>query len=143
PGVLGILLPKAEGPEQVLVAAATGKPVWPVVESAQGLAQIPGMARVAGVERLTSGGLDLALDLGLAAGTGAAERILDQARYALLLHSRLAGLAPPLESIYPRIDDSQGLTRFARDAGDMGFSGMLCIHPKQVAVVHAALAPSE
>ncbi|WP_263143449.1 CoA ester lyase [Pseudomonas sp. RIT-PI-AD] len=142
PGVDGILLPKAESVEQVVRAAAIGKPLWPIVESARGLQELPAMARAAGVERLTFGGLDLGVDLGLAAGSAAAERILDQARFVLLLQSRLAGLAQPLDTVFPRIDDEAGLTRFARDAGAMGFAGMLCIHPKQVAVVHAALAPS-
>lgn len=142
PGVLGLLLPKAESVEQVVRAAAVGKPVWPIVESARGLAELPSMARAAGVERLTFGGLDLGVDLGLAAGSEAAERILDQARFALLLHSRLAGLAQPLDTVFPRIDDEAGLSRFAADAGAMGFAGMLCIHPRQVPVVHAALAPS-
>ncbi|MDH0893416.1 MULTISPECIES: CoA ester lyase [unclassified Pseudomonas] len=143
PGVLGVLLPKAESAEQVARVAALGKPVMPIVESARGLAELPAIATVAGVERLTFGGLDLGLDLGLAAGTPAAGRLLDQARFALLLQSRLADLAPPLDTVFPDIDDVEGLARFARDAGDMGFAGMLCIHPSQVAVVHAALAPSE
>ena len=128
--------------EQVAQVAALGKPVMPIVESARGLAEVAQIARVAGVERLTFGGLDLSLDLGLVAGTTAAERLLDQARFVLLVHSRLAELAAPLDTVFPNIDDLAGLARFARDAGDMGFAGMLCIHPKQVAAVHAALAPS-
>lgn len=141
-GVIGVLLPKAESAEQVAQVDALGKPVMPIVESARGLAEVAQIARVPGVERLTFGGLDLSLDLGLVAGTAAAERLLDQARFVLLVHSRLAELAPPLDTVFPNIDDLSGLARFARDAGDMGFAGMLCIHPKQVAAVHAALAPS-
>ncbi len=142
PGIVGVLLPKAERAEDVLGVATTGKPVWPVVESARGLAAVPEMAAVAGVERLSYGGLDLSADLGLSTGTDAAERILDQVRFVLLLHSRLAGLAAPLESVFPAMDDEPGLERFARNAGAMGFAGILCIHPRQVPVVHAALAPS-
>ncbi|EWC40920.1 MULTISPECIES: HpcH/HpaI aldolase/citrate lyase family protein [Stutzerimonas] len=141
-GVLGVLLPKAEAATQVIRVAALGKPVMPIVESARGLTEVAEIARVAGVERLTFGGLDLSLDLGLVAGTSAAERLLDQARFALLVQSRLAELAPPIDTVFPDIHDLPGLARFARDAGDMGFAGMLCIHPKQVAAVHTALAPS-
>lgn len=141
PGVIGMLLPKVESADQVAAIAAAGKPVWPIVESARGLAGLAEIAAAAGVERLSFGALDLALDLGLASGTPAAERILDQARYALLLHSRLANLAPPLDSVFPDIKNLHGLAQAVADARDMGFGGLLCIHPSQVAVVHDTLMP--
>lgn len=141
-GVTGVLLPKVESAAQVADAAACGKPVWPIIESARGLAVLAEIAAAAGVERLSFGSLDLGLDLGLASGTPGAERILDQARYALLLQSRLAQLAPPLDSVFPDIKNLHGLAQFVTDARDMGFGGMLCIHPSQVAVVHETLMPS-
>lgn len=142
PGVIGLLLPKVENAEQVAQAAASDKSIWPIIESAEGLLQLAEIARAARVERLSFGALDLGLDLGLASGTAAAERILDQARYSILLHSRTANLAPPLDSVFPAIQDRAGLERATRDARDMGFGGLLCIHPSQVAVVHQALMPS-
>lgn len=141
-GVIGVLLPKVESAAQTIVAAACGKPVWPLVESAAGLLALAEIARSVGVERLSFGGLDLGLDLGISSGSAAAERILDQARYALLLHSRTAGLAAPLDTVFPAIADHDGLAEAARNARDMGFGGLLCIHPSQVAVVHEALMPS-
>lgn len=141
-GVIGVLLPKVESAVQVALAAGCGKPVWPIVESARGLAHLPEIAHAPGVERLSFGALDLGLDLGLASGSAAAERMLDQARYALLLQSRLAGLASPLESVFPDIKNLPGLARATADARDMGFGGLLCIHPSQVAVVHETLMPS-
>ena len=141
-GVVGVLLPKVESAAQVAAVASCGKPVWPIIESAQGLLQLPAIARAAGVERLSFGGLDLGLDLGLASGSAAAERILDQARYSILLHSRSAELAPPLDSVFPAIQDQLGLKRATQDARDMGFGGLLCIHPSQLAVVHQALMPA-
>lgn len=141
-GVVGVLLPKVESAEQVALAAASGKSVWPIIESAQGLLALAEIARAPGVERLSFGGLDLGLDLGLASGSAAAERILDQARYSILLHSRSAELAPPLDSVFPAIQDQLGLKRATQDARDMGFGGLLCIHPSQLAVVHQALMPA-
>lgn len=142
PGVIGVLLPKVESAAQVADVAACGRPVWPIIESARGLAALAEIASATSVERLSFGALDLGLDLGLASGTPGAERILDQARYALLLQSRLAKLAPPLDSVFPDIKDLHGLARMTRDARDMGFGGLLCIHPSQVAVVHETLMPS-
>ncbi|MBA1277704.1 MULTISPECIES: HpcH/HpaI aldolase/citrate lyase family protein [Pseudomonadaceae] len=141
-GVIGVLLPKVESAVQVALAVGCGKPVWPIIESARGLAHLADIAHAQGVERLSFGALDLGLDLGLASGSAAAERILDQARYALLLQSRLAGLAPPLDSVFPDIKNVGGLARMTADARDMGFGGLLCIHPSQVAVVHETLMPS-
>jgi len=140
-GVAGVLLPKVETAEQVAAVAACGKPVWPIIESALGLQVLPSIAAADGVERLSFGALDLGLDLGLASGTAAAGRILDQARYAILLHSTLAQLAPPLDSVFPDIGNTQGLAQVVSDARDMGFGGLLCIHPRQVAVVHDTLMP--
>ncbi|MBT1120974.1 HpcH/HpaI aldolase/citrate lyase family protein [Stutzerimonas nitrititolerans] len=139
--VAGVLLPKAESAAQVTRAAACGKPIWPIVESARGLADLAAIAAAEGVERLSFGALDLGLDLGIASGTAGAERILDQARYALLLQSRLAGLAAPLDSVFPDIKNLHGLAETTAAARDMGFGGLLCIHPSQVAVVHETLMP--
>lgn len=142
PGVCGVLLPKAESAEQVTRVVAISKPIWPIIESVRGLLALPEIAAVKGIERLSFGALDLGLDIGLANGSAAAGRLLDQARYAILLASRAAGLAPPLDSVFPSIKDLDGLRQAARDARDMGFGGLLCIHPVQVQVVHATLMPS-
>lgn len=141
-GVVGVLLPKAENAAQVAQAAACGKPVWPIVESAKGVYHLAEMAEAHGVERLSFGVLDLGLDLGLSNGTPAAGRMLDQARYAILLHSARAGLAAPLESVFPELDNPDGLRRRVNEARDMGFGGLLCIHPAQIEVVHQALMPA-
>lgn len=142
-GVTRIVLPKVETPEQAATAARCGKPVWPIVESAKGLANLASIAAVEGVERLSFGSLDLALDLGLNTGTVAAGVILDQARYQVLLQSRIAGLQAPLDGVHPAFDDADGLRAVTRHARDMGFGGALCIHPRQVEVIHQALAPDD
>ncbi|HCN46492.1 MAG TPA: CoA ester lyase, partial [Pseudomonas sp.] len=61
----------------------------------------------------------------------------------VLLHSRAAGLAAPLDGVYPSIQDTEGLQRHVGFARDMGFGGALCIHPGQVEVIHRALRPSK
>lgn len=141
-GVTAVLLPKAETAEQVLVAHATQKPVWPIIESAHGLAALASIAQAPGVERLSFGSLDLGLDLKLRTGSPAARQILDQARYAVLLHTRVAGLSPALDGVFPDIRNNTGLKDSLSFARDMGFGGALCIHPSQVAIIHAAFLPS-
>ncbi|MGE9765258.1 HpcH/HpaI aldolase/citrate lyase family protein [Pseudomonas sp. PDM20] len=142
PGVIGILLPKAERAMQVRIAASCGKPVWPLIESARGLLALGEIAACEGVERLTFGGLDLALDIGMSSGTQAASVVYDQVRLSLLLHSRVNDLQPPLDTVFPAFDDAEGFAATIRHGRDLGLLGALCIHPKQVGVAHAALAPS-
>lgn len=140
-GVAGVLLPKVESVAQVAAVETTGKPIWLIIESARGLLAISQIAYAPGVERLSFGGLDLALDLNLSSGSQAAQFVLDQARMSLLLHSRGANLQPPLDGVHPAIDDPEGLSQSIRRVYEMGFAGALCIHPRQVAVIHEALAP--
>ncbi|WP_438764748.1 HpcH/HpaI aldolase/citrate lyase family protein [Kushneria sp. TE3] len=141
PGVAAIMVPKAEAATRLKQAAALDRPLWPLIESAAGLEWIDEIAAVDGVERLSFGALDLALDLDLESDTPGAEAILDQARYQLVLHSRLAGLAPPMAGVSPVLDDDDALYTTAQRARQMGFGGMLCIHPCQLAPVLQAFMP--
>ena len=141
-GVIAILLPKAESAAHVSTAGSTGKPIWPIIESAKGLAALSSIASAQGVERLSFGSLDLGLDLNLTTGSPAAEEILSHARYAVLLWTRVAGLAPALDGVFPSIANTTGLQNAVQFARDMGFGGALCIHPTQVAIIHQALKPS-
>ncbi|WP_256585920.1 MULTISPECIES: CoA ester lyase [Pseudomonas] len=143
PGVDAVILPKAESRDQVEQVTAHGKRVWPLIESARGIEALTEIAQATNVERLTFGALDMGLDLGLRSGTAAATRIFDQVRYQLLLHSTLASLARPVETVYPIIDDPQGLEVFAGSALQMGFGGMLCIHPNQVSVANRIFSPTD
>ena len=79
---------QVENATQVALAWRGGKPVWPIIESAKGLLALARIAAAEGVERLSFGSLDLALDLGLNTESEAARQFLDQARMAVQLHSR-------------------------------------------------------
>ncbi|MBD8480534.1 HpcH/HpaI aldolase/citrate lyase family protein [Pseudomonas coleopterorum] len=142
PGVVGVVLPKAETCAQLTTASQAGKPLWPIIESARGVLALESIANGPGVERLCFGSLDLALDLGLNNGTPSAEAFLDQSRMSVQLHSRAANLLPPLDGVFAALDDAPGLQRAIEHARNLGYGGALCIHPRQVAVIHAALAPS-
>ena len=80
--VAGVLLPKVESAAQVAVVAAAGKVIWPIIESARGLLAVADIARAPQVQRLSFGGLDLALDLNLSSNSPAAQFALDQGRQA-------------------------------------------------------------
>lgn len=141
-GIAGVLLPKAESAAQVAAVAVTDKPIWPIIESARGILKLAEIAAGQGVQRLAFGALDYGLDLNLNLGSPAGQFVLDQARVALLLHSRDAELLPPLDGVYPSIDDLEGLHQAICHAHEMGFAGAMCIHPKQIPVIQHALSPS-
>lgn len=142
--VAGVMLPKAESAAAMAHAhAATGKPVLPIIESAAGLHQLLQVASAPGCARLVFGKLDLAIDLGLEQGEEDSEEAVFQPyRAQLVLASRLAGLASPVDGIYTALDDSSGLAAYTRRARRDGFSALLLIHPRQVSTVAMALAPS-
>ncbi|WP_171962802.1 HpcH/HpaI aldolase/citrate lyase family protein [Bordetella trematum] len=141
PNVSGIVLPKAESAEEVRQAAATGIAVIPIIETARGVLALSGIAAEPGVERLAFGSLDYSLDLDMTPDSEGADMVLQHARVQLLLQGRVAGLAQPLYGIFPGIQDTSGLRAAAIRARDMGYGGLLCIHPVQVPVVHEAFLP--
>lgn len=144
PGIEGVVLPKAESAEQIArVRQVTGKAVIPILESAKGVLAIEALAQAEGVQRLAFGYLDLMLDTGTRPDTAGARLLLDHIRCRLLLGSAAAGIQPPLDGVHPDFRDADTLAAIATQVRDMGFAGVLCIHPAQVSVVHAAFAPSE
>ncbi|NYT74963.1 CoA ester lyase [Halomonas sp. QX-2] len=143
PAITGVMLPKTETPEQIARASASGKPIWPLIETAQGLISLPKIAASTGVERLVFGALDMAVDLNLEPGSSGAETVLDHCRHQLILHSRAHSLPSPIESVTPEINDLSKVEIAAKKAVEMGFSGMLSIHPKQVLAIHNAFTPDD
>jgi citrate lyase subunit beta/citryl-CoA lyase len=140
PGVAGVMLPKAERPETLAQLRAAGaRGLLPLVESAAGIANLDALARAPGVWRLAFGSIDLQVDLGLKDAT---EDELLPFRLQLVLASRLAGIGAPVDGVSTAIDDADRLQQDVARARRLGFAGKLCIHPKQVALVQAGMAPS-
>lgn len=142
--IKGIVLSKTIHPVEIsTVFQAAGRPIIADIESAQGMANIPQLTLSDGLFALTYGCLDLANDLGIQYGTAAAQMVFDRLRVDMLLHSRINGLHAPLETTFPDFNDEAANLHYTRHWRDMGMGGVLCIHPKQVAAVKAALKPSE
>jgi citrate lyase subunit beta/citryl-CoA lyase len=140
-GVRGVVLPKAESVTQVdRIASAlpAGGFVIPLVETAKGVVNVDALARCARVQRIAFGTLDYALDLDL---TGD-ERGLLYPACRIALASRIAGVASPVAGVTPEIGDESKLLADVAFARACGFGAKLCIHPKQVDAIHAAMRPS-
>jgi len=140
-GTVGVMLPKAEDPKiaAALAAHLAGRPLIPLVETALGLHRAVEIAAVEGVTQLGFGPADFGNDI----GCGNAPEATLLARSTLVLASRLAGLAAPLDGPAFDFRDPAVTTGEARYARMLGFGGKLCIHPGQVAWVKDAFRPSE
>jgi citrate lyase subunit beta / citryl-CoA lyase len=141
--IAGVVLPKAERAgdlRRLAEAIGTNGLLVPLIESAAGLAALDEIAAAPQVLRLAFGNLDFQADVGLACDADEAELV--PVRLALLLATRRAGLPAPIDGVTPDWRDAQRLAADTARARRGGFGAKLCIHPDQVAPVHAALGPS-
>jgi citrate lyase subunit beta/citryl-CoA lyase len=141
-GLAGVMLAKTESAEQLvaLASACRNAAIVPLLESAAGFADLKAIARAPQVLRLALGHLDLQADLGMACAADEAE--LAPARWEMACASRLAGLAAPIDGVTANLSDAGILAIDTQRARRFGFGAKLCIHPSQVAGVHAAFAPT-
>ena len=140
-GIPVAMLPKAETVsqiERVSAAMVQGGTVIPIIESARGLLNVDAIAAAGGVERLVFGTLDYALDLDLSGD----ERGLIYPANRIALASKVAGIASPIAGVTADLNNEDALLADLAFARACGFGAKLCIHPKQVAALHRALAPT-
>ncbi|MBN1413705.1 MAG: citrate lyase subunit beta [Bacteroidales bacterium] len=64
------------------------------------------------------------------------------ARSVVVNAARAAGIQP-IDSVFSDIDDVTGLERAALESKALGFAGMGCIHPRQVAIINKCFLPGE
>ncbi|HEX4137996.1 MAG TPA: CoA ester lyase [Bryobacteraceae bacterium] len=133
--VAGVVLPKAERVEDV---QTIGKPVLPIIETAQGFWNVSGLAHASNVQRLMFGSIDFQLDLGI---NGEGEELL-YFRSQLVLVSRIAGLPAPVDGVTVVFDTPDAVRADTQRARRLGFGGKLCIHPKQTPTVNECFGPT-
>lgn len=139
--VRAVMLPKAENAAQLARLAATLRPdqaLLPLIETVAGHFAAAEIARVPRVARLAFGSFDFMADAGI---RGDAEE-LDFVRTQLVLVSRHAGLAAPVDGVTLATDDAAQIERDVQRSRRFGMGGKLCIHPRQVAAVNAGFAPT-
>jgi citrate lyase subunit beta / citryl-CoA lyase len=142
-----ILIPKVESAEQVAevdarVRALTDRRTWlmPILESAVGVERAFEIASASdAVVALTIGLEDYTADLGVVKTREGVETAW--ARQRLVNAARAAGVQA-IDSVYGDVADEDGLLAWGRASRALGFVGMGCIHPRQIAVIHQAFAPT-
>jgi citrate lyase subunit beta/citryl-CoA lyase len=138
PGVSAIVMPKAEEEADLhdIAAVAPGVTLLPLIETARGFEAMPQLARTMGVTRLLFGTADFRLDLGI---TGDDEELL-HFRSQMVLVSRLANLAAPVDGVCASTDDSR-VRHDTMRAKRIGFGGKLCLQPKQISTINECFRP--
>jgi len=137
----GLRIPKVETADEVqwVTERAPNTPLICAIETARGVLAAAEIATVNGVRHLSMGGVDLRRDLN--AGDGNLQTL--HVRSHLVVVSRAAGLAPPIDSVHPHLGDDAGLREQAAFARSLGFFGKSAIHPRQLPILHEVFTPSE
>ena len=154
-GVDGIVLPKVESATDIAkvewvvselerkVGLETGGiDLLPIIETGMGVANARQICAAGGRMRCVSFGAgdytrDMAMDWTLS------EHECAPARAEIVLASRIAGLEPPVDTVWIHLKDDEGLRSSAQTVKEMGFQGKLCIHPDQVDTIHSVFTPGE
>ena len=144
----GLVLPKAEGASAVeALAARAPLPILPVATETPAAVFLLGS--YGAVSRhllgLTWGAEDLPAAIGAATSREADGGYTDPYRVvrSLALFGAHAAGVPAIETVYPDFRDLDGLAAYAARGRRDGVTGMMAIHPAQVAVINAAFTPSD
>jgi citrate lyase subunit beta / citryl-CoA lyase len=153
-GLSGIVLPKVESREDVATAdwlltqleaeqglATNSVELLPIIETATALTRLDEIATASPrIRRLTFGAGDFTLDTNME-WTPGNEGVL-WGRIRTVVASRAAGLAAPIDTVYPALPDGAGFESEARQARRLGFEGKLCLHPDQVTIGNEVFTPT-
>lgn len=137
----GLILPKAERAadiERLRDALPPQIEILALVETAIGVSKVNEISAARGLARIGIGAVDLSFDLD--SDTNSA--LMDTVYAQVTIASRVAGIASPLGSPPITIHDPGTIEESARRLRGFGLGGQLCIHPAQVAPIHAGFAPT-
>ncbi|MET0363782.1 MAG: CoA ester lyase [Sphingobium sp.] len=145
----GFVLPKAEGAASVRALTAmlgTDYPILPIAtETPAAIFQLGSYGEVArSLAGLTWGAEDLPASIGAATSReaeGAYTAPYEMVRSLTLFGAHAASTAA-IETVFPRIDDPDLLAAYVARARRDGFTGMMAIHPAQVATINAGFSPT-
>ena len=142
----GLVLPKAEGLATLAALGDGLPPVLPIAtETPAAIFALGEYARSpVALAGLTWGAEDLPAAIGAQTSReadGGYTPPYETVRSLTLFAAHAAG-APAIETVYPAIADGAGLAVYAARGWRDGFTGMMAIHPAQVAVINVAFTPS-
>ncbi|MEC1525425.1 CoA ester lyase [Neobacillus niacini] len=141
----GIMIPKSEDKTSISLAAELinkDVEIIPLIESAAGVMNIETiLSSHPAVNRVAFGSVDFALDIGVDWSVEGTER--EYAMSKLVLASRASGVNPPIDAVFPVIDDRESFIADTQKGKQIGFNGKMVIHPKQIDWVKEVYTPSK
>ncbi|GAB2648094.1 HpcH/HpaI aldolase/citrate lyase family protein [Kribbella swartbergensis] len=135
-----IRLPKVESTADVhaVLEKVPSARITALIESPLGLERAFEIASAdPRVVAVALGEADLASSLGVDGPAG-----LAWARGRLVSASRAAGLGAPMMSVYPHVNDVEGLRRTSLEGRALGFVGRTAIHPRQLPTIVECFTPT-
>jgi len=133
-----VVVPRVETKDELgFVRNQTGLPVLAMIETAKGILAAETIAHEAAA--LIAGTNDLAADLRIPRGAG--RQPLQMALQSIVLAARANGIAV-FDGVFNRLEDEAGFAAEAAEGRLLGFDGKSLIHPNQIALCHAAYAPT-
>jgi citrate lyase subunit beta/citryl-CoA lyase len=114
--------------------------LMPIIESAAGVERAFEIATPsASVVAMAIGLEDYTADLGVQRTKEGKESLY--ARNRIVVASKAAGVQP-IDSVFSDVGDMEGLLENVINSKSMGFEGMGCIHPRQIAVIREGFSPT-
>ncbi len=146
-----IMLPKAEGAASIArLDALLGEqtaPILPIAtETPAAIFELGSYRNCADrLAGLTWGAEDLPAAIGASSAREADGQYTAPYELArsLTLFAAHAAAIPAIDTVFPAISDEAGLAAYVARARRDGFTGMLAIHPAQIATINAGFMPSE
>ena len=115
--------------------------LMPIIESALGLEKSFEIAHGSeNVVEIDIGLEDYTADLGVSRTIEGNESFY--ARTRLIVAAKAAGIQP-IDSVFSDVADMEALKQTVMISKSLGFEGMGCIHPRQIAVINQGFAPDE
>ena len=123
----------------VLSEHDAGRPIFALIETAEGVLAAPAIAAADPTTAVCFGAEDLAADIG-ATRTPEGTEVL-YARERVVLAASAAGV-DAVDIVFTAIEDGEGLAEETAFGAGLGYDGKMVIHPAQVAVVNDAYTPT-
>lgn len=157
PALVAVLLPKVRSADEIVEVAELlswyegrgGLPqgairIWPIIETAKAVQNAHAIATASTRVEFMGGGTaqqgDLARDIGFEWTADGLETLYIRSR--VLLAARAAGLRNPMTGLVSGLSDLDSVRSFALSSRQLGYAGMMVIHPVHVAAVNDIFTPS-
>jgi citrate lyase subunit beta/citryl-CoA lyase len=157
PGVATVMVPKIDEPSDVqtvagvlerLEAASPGSPrtfIWPLIETAQAVRNAYEIVSASDRVVYTGGSAgddgDLARTVGFLWTPSFVETLFIRSK--VLVDVRAAGIDNPMTGVVTNLSDPGQVEAYAIQSRDLGYNGMMVIHPSHVAIVNEVFSVSE